>query len=167
MRGKRVPVEQRDFKVFSARMDSTLLKVFFITLIASVVYCSSIAAETKRVAQPQRSTLVVLIGGMDSDPTAEQIAGKAPRTAGNSGLYRLRSDLQHPQIVTEYFNWNGTRAGQIHSQPAPQSAVIAETIRQMSDNIPPRLEGDQRTASLAALRALIDNPRARIAHLRP
>ena len=130
MRGKRVPVEQRDFKVFSARMDSTLLKVFFITLIASVVYCSSIAAETKRVAQPQRSTLVVLIGGMDSDPTAEQIAGKAPRNAGNSGLYRLRSDLQHPQIVTEYFNWNGTRAGQIHSQPAPQSAVIAETIRQ-------------------------------------
>jgi hypothetical protein len=30
----------------------------------------------------------------------------------------------------------------------------------MSDNIPPRLEDDPRTASLAALRALLDNPRA-------
>lgn len=72
----------------------------------------------------------MLIGGMDSDPTPEQIAGKSARNKGNSGLYRLQGDLHAPQIVTEYFNWNGTRASQIHSKEAPHAGVIAETIRQ-------------------------------------
>lgn len=94
-----------------------------------VACCTPTAADPKRSVDSQRSALVVLIGGMDSDPTPEQIAGKAPRHVGNSGLYRLRNDLRDPQIVTEYFNWNGTRAGQIQSQPAPQSEVIAQTIR--------------------------------------
>ncbi len=107
-----------------------MLKVFFTSLLASLAFCLPIAAENKPSTQAPRNALVVLIGGMDSDPTPEQIAGKAPRNAGNSGLYRLRSDLQHPQIVTEYFNWNGTRAGQIHAQPAPQATVITGAIRQ-------------------------------------
>lgn len=89
----------------------------------------SSVAQTDNVTQPGRNALVVLIGGMDSDPTPAQIAGKSPRNAGNSGLYRLRGDLQHRQIVTEYFNWNGTRAGQIKSKPARQATIIADTIR--------------------------------------
>jgi len=36
---------------------------------------------------------------------------------------------------------------------------IAQRIRDVSDAIPDRLEGDQRVASLAALRHLLDNPR--------
>ncbi len=87
------------------------------------------AAQTPEAKRQQRNALVVLIGGMDSDPTPEQIAGTSPRSAGNSGLYRLQGDLRHPQLVTEYFNWNCTRAGQIKSKPAPQTAIIAEAIR--------------------------------------
>ncbi len=87
------------------------------------------AAQAEIAQSAPRRTLVVLIGGMDSDPTPAQIAGTAARNAGNSGLYRLRSDLQRPQIVTEYFNWNGTRASQINSQPPPQARVIVDTIR--------------------------------------
>ena len=73
--------------------------------------------------------LVVLIGGMDSDPTPEQIAGTAARSAGNSGMYRLGNDLKSAGIATEYFNWNGTRASEINQRPAPQAAAIALTIR--------------------------------------
>lgn len=89
-----------------------------------------VAAQSGIIEPAPRRTLVVLIGGMDSDPTPAQITGTAARNAGNSGLYRLRGDLQHPQIVTEYFNWNGTRASQINSQPAPQARVIVDSIRQ-------------------------------------
>ncbi|MDB5341218.1 MAG: hypothetical protein JWN70_6837 [Planctomycetaceae bacterium] len=97
-----------------------------ILLIGAAIH--SAAAQAEKPAQSQRNALVVLIGGMDSDPTPEQIAGKSGRS-GNSGLYRLQGDLQHPQLITEYFNWNGTRAGQIKSKPAPQAAIIAEAIR--------------------------------------
>lgn len=76
-----------------------------------------------------RRTLVVLIGGMDSDPTPSQIAGKAGR-GGNSGLYRLMGDLEHSRIVTEYFNWNGTRAGKIKAQPQADVNAIADALRQ-------------------------------------
>lgn len=75
-------------------------------------------------------TLVVLIGGMDSDPTPEQIAGTAKRDSGNSGLFRLQGDLQRPGIVTEYFNWNGTRAGKLNSRTASEISQIAQVIRE-------------------------------------
>ena len=101
-----------------------------IALIVCGVAVSQAAAQSPASAGSQRSALVVLIGGMDSDPTPEQIAGKSPRHAGNSGMYRLRGDLHSPRIATEYFNWNGTRASRINTKPAPQAAVIAETIRQ-------------------------------------
>jgi hypothetical protein len=73
--------------------------------------------------------LVVLIGGIDSDPTPEQIAGVARRRQGNSGLYQLRGDVsREPRISAEYFNWNGTRAGEINAKPAPRSRAIAEFV---------------------------------------
>lgn len=43
---------------------------------------------------------------------------------------------------------------------------LVETIRNISDRIPQHLIGDQRVASLAALRALLDDPRAHRVTLR-
>ena len=43
---------------------------------------------------------------------------------------------------------------------------LVETIRNISDRIPPHLVGDQRVASLAALRALVDDPNAHRVTLR-
>jgi pimeloyl-ACP methyl ester carboxylesterase len=74
--------------------------------------------------------LAVFIGGMDSDPTPEQIAGSAPRQQGNSGLFQLMGDVQQERVVAEYFNWNGTRAGTLNSPQPPRSPTIAEFIRE-------------------------------------
>lgn len=73
--------------------------------------------------------LVVLIGGMDSDPTAEQLAGTAPRGRGNSGMYQLQGDLQQAGLDTEYFNWNGTRGGKIVDKQPPHATAVCEVIR--------------------------------------
>lgn len=111
-------------------MDSSAIRIIrAVALILSGVATCPVAAQSEDALRSRRGALVVLIGGMDSDPTPEQIAGKSPRYAGNSGLYRLRGDLHSPIVATEYFNWNGTRASRINSHPAPESAVIAETIR--------------------------------------
>lgn len=72
--------------------------------------------------------LVVLIGGIESDPTPEQIAGTAGRNEGNSGLFRLAGDLAREQVIPEYFNWNGTRAGKIKDKNPPRARGIAEFI---------------------------------------
>lgn len=78
----------------------------------------------------QPRLLIVLIGGLDSDPTPAQILGTAPRKSGNSGLFQLRGDLaSEPRITPEYFNWNGTRAGEIKSREPPRARGIAEFIR--------------------------------------
>lgn len=84
----------------------------------------------QRQATTTPGMLVVLIGGMDSDPTPAQIRETAARQEGNSGLYRLRGDLTAPRVHTEYFNWNGTRAGDINSQEPPKSQAISELVRQ-------------------------------------
>ncbi|MGQ0633160.1 MAG: hypothetical protein ACT4QC_01005 [Planctomycetaceae bacterium] len=85
------------------------------------------APRRPRSSQPR--LLVVLIGGIDSDPTSEQISGAALRRQGNSGLYQLRGDLlREPRVSVEYFNWNGTPAGEINAKPAPNSRGIAEFI---------------------------------------
>lgn len=87
--------------------------------------------RVSQAAEPRPlQLLVVLIGGMNSDPTPEQVRGAAKRMEGSSGLYRLRGDLLQPHVVPEYFNWNGTRAGQMNLSPAPQAAGIAKTIRE-------------------------------------
>ena len=72
--------------------------------------------------------LVVLIGGIDSDPTPEQIEGTAKRNEGNSGLFRLAGDLAREQVIPEYFNWNGSRAGKISEKGAPRARGIADFI---------------------------------------
>lgn len=90
------------------------------------------ADETTAVApwSQQPRLLVVLIGGMDSDPTDEQIAGSAERGAGNSGLYQLRCELAaEERVIAEYFNWNGSRAGEIKVSSPPRSAGIADFLR--------------------------------------
>ncbi len=76
-----------------------------------------------------RRLFCVLIGGMDSDPTAEQLAGTARRDQGNSGLYRLREDLHAADVVAEYFNWNGTRAGQLADPQPPHTRAIVDCLR--------------------------------------
>jgi hypothetical protein len=73
--------------------------------------------------------LVVLIGGIDSDPTSRQIAGTAGRYEGKSGLYRLGQDLKSDGWSTEYFNWNGTPPGDALNPNPPMSAPIVELIR--------------------------------------
>ncbi|MSR60703.1 MAG: hypothetical protein EXS05_24200 [Planctomycetaceae bacterium] len=72
--------------------------------------------------------LAVFIGGMDSDPTPDQVAGVARRNEGNSGLYQLCHDLHGDRVQGEYFNWNGTRAGEIKSTQPPRSQGIADFI---------------------------------------
>lgn len=75
-------------------------------------------------------THIVLIGGFDSDPTPEQLAGTARRGEGNSGMFQLQSDLRAERISTEYFNWNGTPPGKIGAENPPGSAAIADHLRQ-------------------------------------
>jgi len=80
----------------------------------------------REVQQP----IIVLIGGNHSDPSPEQLAGKSGRS-GNSGLWRLKGDLHdEDQLCAEYFNWNGTRAGQIDTQHPAGAHAIARLIRQ-------------------------------------
>jgi len=85
------------------------------------------AQSTAEVSRP--SALVVLIGGMDSDPTAAQMNRTARRHEGNSGMYRLMSDLKHPAVSAKYFNWNGTEAGEIKSPQPPGPHAICNCIR--------------------------------------
>ncbi len=75
-------------------------------------------------------TLVVLIGGFASDPSPRQIEGVAGRREGNSGLYRLRGDLLAQGYQAEYFNWNGTRAGESTQPQPPMSAGIIKFLRE-------------------------------------
>jgi pimeloyl-ACP methyl ester carboxylesterase len=80
-----------------------------------------------RARQPTR-LLVVLIGGIDSDPTPAQIDGTARRQEGNSGLFQLAGDLRREAVQPEYFNWNGTRAGQIKDKNPPRARGIADFV---------------------------------------
>src|SRR5262245_10098392 len=79
--------------------------------------------------RPPARLLAVLIGGMDSDPSREQIEGTARRREGNSGLYQLAGDLRGERVSAEYFNWNGTRAGRLEEPAPPRSKAIADFVR--------------------------------------
>lgn len=77
-----------------------------------------------------RPLQVILIGGFVSDPSPAQLNGTSGR-GGNSGLYRLRGDLLRLDgIEAEYFNWNGTRAGNIRIRHPPMADGIARYIRE-------------------------------------
>lgn len=87
--------------------------------------------EPKRKAIDRAPRLFcILIGGMDSDPSPAQIAGTARGNEGNSGLYRLLGELKSNGVDAEYFNWNGTRAGDLKNPESPKAAAIIESIRQ-------------------------------------
>lgn len=84
------------------------------------------------VAQPSAvysSTLVVVISGFQSDASALQLAGKAPRWSGNSGIYQLMGDLKRVGFTTLFFNWNGTAAGKFRETSEPAAPRIAAAIR--------------------------------------
>lgn len=87
-------------------------------------------------ANPAAMTHVILIGGFDSDPTPQQIAGTARRGEGNSGLYQLRNDLRAAKVSAEYFNWNGSSPGNLLSKEPPGAAVIAAHIREQMQKDP-------------------------------
>lgn len=105
-----------------------VISLVLICLLSSMPTSAAKAQPPATAALAPRRALVVLIGGMDSDPTPAQIAGQANRD-GNSGLYRLMGDLQHARISSEYFNWNGTRAGMLKSRAKADVTPIVETIR--------------------------------------
>jgi len=91
---------------------------------------SATRAVDSRSTAGSRRLFCVLIGGMDSDPTPEQIAGTSRRDQGNSGLYRLRSDLHESDVEAEYFNWNGTRAGDLKNPQPPHARAIIDCLRE-------------------------------------
>lgn len=82
------------------------------------------------------TALVVLIGGFDSDPSPAQLNGTIPRGRGNSGMYQLAGDLRETGLRAEYFNWNGTRAGELNrpgEPPTPRG--IATYIREARERL--------------------------------
>ena len=97
---------------------------------------TALRSQTIDAEEPLQPLTVFLIGGFDSEPTADQIANKAPRGIGNSGMFQLAGDLRKDGIRAEYFNWNGTSAGKIKEPPAPLSKGIAEHIRRQHQEHP-------------------------------
>ena len=63
--------------------------------------------------------------------TPEQLAGTARRGVGNSGMFQLRNDLRARKVAAEYFNWNGTPAGDIHQENPPGTAAIVDHLRRL------------------------------------
>ncbi|MDB5386155.1 MAG: hypothetical protein JWM11_1801 [Planctomycetaceae bacterium] len=114
-------------------MKSIVAQILILFAIMAVVaefqLSACLAQQPQTAAFREANVLVVLIGGMDSDPTAAQIQNTARRHEGNSGMFRLQRDLKHDRIVSHYFNWNGTRAGKIQAKPTPGPTAIIETIR--------------------------------------
>ncbi len=102
-----------------------LIQVVACVVMALTVRITSVLAES-----PSKPLFIAFIGGFDSDPTADQIAGTAPRGVGNSGMFQLAGDLRLDGVAAEYFNWNGRAAGKIKEQPAPLSKGIAAQLRQ-------------------------------------
>ena len=99
--------------------------ILWLGAVPNHVVCGDEPDDKRRVPP----LFVTMIGGFDSEPTAEQIAATAPRGTGNSGMFQLCGDLKKAGLATEYFNWNGSVAGKLNEQPAPQAAAIAERIR--------------------------------------
>ena len=97
-----------------------------------VILALVIGVQSQPAFANDQSILVVVISGFRSDASPDQIARRAKRGAGNSGVYQLMVDLERSGCVTEFFNWNGTSAGQFAKQKGPGSEVIASFIRRVS-----------------------------------
>ena len=106
-------------------MTSRRLAVF----VLAALFASDVQTHEPSSNAPVLPVCVVLIGGIDSDPTLEQIQRTALRGQGQSGMFQLAGDLAHHGLSTEYFNWNGSRAGKIHEKP-PLSAGIIQFIQE-------------------------------------
>ncbi len=106
-----------------------LLLVLIVVLAASAPHNRLQADDAPAAPRRHAQLFVVLIGGMNSDPTPGQISGTALKNEGNSGMYQLCRELQHaPWCTAEYFNWNGTRAGEIARPNSPGAGGIAAAI---------------------------------------
>ena len=105
-------------------------------LFSMLCVLSALRTQTICADEPSKPLAVFFIGGFDSEPTADQIANKASRGVGNSGMFQLAGDLRKNGIGAEYYNWNGTSAGKIKEQPAPLSKGIAECIRRQHQEHP-------------------------------
>ena len=99
-------------------------------------YADEVAKQERRKLRRPVHLLAVLIGGIDSDPTPAQIAGTSARNEGNSGLYRFAGDIALERVIPEYFNWNGTRAGNIRAKDSPGPHGIADSVRQHVQKFP-------------------------------
>lgn len=102
-----------------------------IVIAMCLCWSTSLFAET-----PSKPLFVVFIGGFDSEPTADQIAEKAQRGVGNSGMFQLADDLRKDGVTAEYFNWNGTAPGKIKDEAPPLSKGIAERMRKQHQELP-------------------------------
>jgi len=96
----------------------------------------SASAEPKNNPAVAPQAIVILIGGMDSDPTPAQINRTEKKNRGNSGLYQLCCELENGRMVCEYFNWNGSRAGDINKQKVPSAEPIKTRIHEHLDEFP-------------------------------
>lgn len=112
-----------------SRKAANLMRFSILGVLIVLSWCVRICPGDDSPAAAVKPICVVLIGGIDSDPTPEQIAGTAPRGVGQSGLYQLAGDLTKAGVSAEYFNWNGSRAGKFHDKP-PLSPGIAQFIRE-------------------------------------
>ena len=95
-------------------------------------------AETAEPTPPPTQFHVVVISGMDSDPTEAQIAGKEMRGSGNSGMFQLVGDLKEKGFECSFYNWNGTEAGNGKAEDAPGAKQIADDmtlLAQETDNL--------------------------------
>jgi len=109
-----------------------MMRQFTFVILLPLVTCTALHADgnaTRRDSKRPVHLLVVLIGGVDSDPSPAQVAKTAARQEGKSGLYRLAGDIARDRVLPEYFNWNGTRAGHIQDKDPPRSRGIAEFVR--------------------------------------
>ena len=89
-------------------------------------------AETVELTPPPTQFHVVVISGMDSDPTEAQIAGKEMRGLGNSGMFQLLGDLKEKGFECSFYNWNGTEAGNGKAKDPPGAKQIADDMTLLS-----------------------------------
>lgn len=104
--------------------------------ISAVVPVPDTRAAESPLAPAVPELFVVFIGGMDSDPTPAEIAGTERENRGNSGMFQLCRKLNDDRLACEYFNWNGTRAGNIDAKNPPFAASIVARIQEQIRQYP-------------------------------
>lgn len=115
------------------------IKTFFLLIpVVLLVSCSqevkkSKPSDTKPIKQKY---LVVVVSGYDSDPSEEQLNGKAFRGTGQSGMYQLMGDLRESGVECQFFNWNGTEAGKSKQKNPPGEKGIVDWIQKRKSEEP-------------------------------